>query len=173
MKNRHLSLSLWLALSLYSLSSQALNSDTNNPATFIADHVFFNYDNGTTIYSGHVNMTQGTTHLTADKVTVFKDKYGHIDQVIAEGSPAHYATLPDQQKKPLDAAGDTIKYYPQQKLAVIIGNGLVMQGMNSLQGSHIIYNMANETVVSDAGAGDKKSVIVLQPNDLPQREVKE
>lgn len=168
MKNKRLNyISLIILLLLTPLSSLALKSDADKIAQFKADNVSFNYNNGATIYTGHVTMNQGTTHLIADKVTVTKDRNGEVNKMIAVGKQAHYNTLPDEQKKPIDAFGDTIEYYPEQKTAVIIGNGLVTQGMNSLQGPHIVYNMVNQTVVSAPSLDGGKSTIILQPQDLP------
>lgn len=148
----------------------ALQTDANQPMNFIADDVSFNDNNGTTVYTGHVSMNQGSTHLTADKVIVYKDKEGSMNKAVAMGKPAHYTTLPDNQKKPMDAFGDTIAYYPQQQRAIIMGNGNVIQAMNSLQGPRIIYDMVKQTVTSfPATLGGEKSLLILQPRDLPSK----
>lgn len=162
--------SLVTAIFLYPHITLALSSDTHKIAKFVADHVAFNYRNGTTVYTGHVTMDQGTTHLQANKVTIYRDPNGNINQVIATGTAgnlAHYTTLPDKQRQSIEAYGDTIEYYPAKQLAIIIGDGKVVQGKNSLQGSHIVYDLAKQTVVSSPSHPGNKSVIVLQPNELP------
>jgi lipopolysaccharide export system protein LptA len=149
----------------------ALQSDAAQTARFASDNVSFNDNNGTTIYSGNVKMEQGTTHLIADKVVVYRNKDGSTDKAVATGKLAHYITLPDNQKDPVDAFGDKIEYYPQKHLAIIIGNGNVIQSKNSLKGPYIIYDMVKQTVTSVAPpstpAAEKKSLIILQPWDLP------
>jgi lipopolysaccharide export system protein LptA len=114
-------------------------------------------------------MGQGTTHIVADKVTAYKNMQGDIDQVVAIGNPAHYSTLPDDQKYPIDAFGDRIVYYPIARIAQIIGNGYVTQGKNSLKGPHIIYEMDKKIVRSLplAARNGEKSSLVLQPQDFP------
>lgn len=143
--------------------------DANQPANFAADHVSFNDINKTTIYAGHVRMDQGATHLIADQVMVYKNQQGQMIKLVASGKPAHYSTLPDGQQKPLDAYGDRIDYYPLQRLAVITGNGYVTQAANSLNGPRIIYDMVKQTVTSlpSAGVNNQKSLIILQPQNLP------
>lgn len=161
---------LGTALIAISCAVLALQSDASQPVDFMADDVSFNDNDGTTVYTGHVKMDQGSTHLTADKVVVYKDKQGNVNKTIATGH-AHYTTLPDNQKNPMDALGDTIEYYPQKQIAIIIGNGQVIQGMNSIQGPRIIYDMVKQTVTSIPSlvSGGGKSLLILQPQDLPGR----
>ncbi len=160
-------IALTLCLALLPPTTAALTSDAEQQAYFKADNVSFNYHTGATVYTGNVVMDQGSTHLTADKVTVHKDRHGNTDKTIAEGNLAHYTTLPDQQKKPIYASGNVIEYYPQKKLAVITGNAEVIQGRNNFHGPRIVYDMVKQTVFSDPSQQGGESVIVLQPQDLP------
>jgi lipopolysaccharide export system protein LptA len=135
-------------------------------AHFAADHVALQGESGTTIYTGHVKMDQGTTHLIAEKVVAYKNEQGEIDKIVATGNPAHYITLPENQTDPVYATGDTIEYYPLVRKAIIIGHGQVTQAENSLKGSYIIYDMVRATVRSLPSAGEESS-ITLQPWNLP------
>ncbi|HVV68781.1 MAG TPA: lipopolysaccharide transport periplasmic protein LptA [Gammaproteobacteria bacterium] len=146
----------------------ALSTDRDQPAHFIADKFQTNQKTGITIFTGHVQMDQGTTHLTADKVTVYNGEHGRINKAIAVGAPAHYSTLPDNEKKNrmMDAYGKTIEYYPQLRKAVILGDGIVIQGPNRLNGEHIIYELDKQLATS-LPTGTAQSVLVLQPQDLP------
>lgn len=162
-----------LTILLLALSSPAfaLKSDATQVAHFSADHVSFNGQNGTTIYSGRVKMQQGTTQLIANQVVVYRDKEGGTDKAVATGNLAHYSTLPDNQKDPMDALGDKIEYYPKKHLAIILGNGTITQAKNSLQGPYIVYDMIKQKIDLIPALGpktqDKKALIVLQPWDLP------
>ncbi len=158
---------LLIATGLIPSLAQALSSDQNLPARFVSDHVVFNHKTGITIFTGNVKMDQGTTHLTGDKVTSYSNDNGNVTKVVAVGKLAHYNTLPDGQEKAVDAWAETIEYYPQEKTAILIGNGKVTQGANSFTGPHIVYNMEKQTVVSTPTTSNTQSVIVLQPQDLP------
>lgn len=166
--NRNVFLSFLLLISwCIAIPTYALKTDREQPAHFVADHVLFNQKAGLTVFTGQVKMDQGTTHLIAEKVTVYSDKAGTVVKAVATGNPAHYTTLPDDQKNPIDALGDTIEYYPQEKKAVIKGNGVVTQGPNRFNGSYIVYNMIEQTVVSIPTKQGVQSVLVLQPQALP------
>jgi len=160
-------------LTLFSGVSLALQTDANEIAHFKADQVTFNNQSNTTIYAGHVQMDQGTTHLSANKIVVYKDADGSMRKAIATGTAAtqaHYTTLPDNQKNPMDAFGDTIDYDPKKRVAIVIGNGTVIQAMNSIKGPYIIYDIVKQTMTSIPSSeikGGEKSELILQPKDLP------
>ena len=147
-------------------SGLALTSDKQLPANFTADNVTYNIKTGTRIFIGNVKMTQGTTHLEGDKVTVYNGSDGKVIKVIALGKRAHYSTLPNNQKEVMDAYAETIEYYPGKGSAVLIGNGEITQGKNSFKGPHIVYDIQKELITSLASA-NAHTVIVLQPKDLP------
>ncbi len=168
-KNISLLLQIILGFSILisSIASWALSTDSNQPAHFVADKVQFNQKTGINVFIGHVTMSQGTTHLTADKLTVYNAAHGRIIKAVAIGELAHYSTLPDDQKRLMDAFGKTIEYYPQERKAIILGNGTVIQGSNRFNGEHIIYEMDKQLVTSLPTNSNIQSVLVLQPQDLP------
>lgn len=159
---------LLISLLFITSISWGLKSDSQLPAKFNSDQILFNQKTGVTIFVDNVQMDQGSTHLTADKVTIYKDKNNKIYKVVAEGKQAHYTTLPDGETKPLDAYADTIEYYTQEKKAVLDGNAYVVQEPNQLRATHIVYDMANKNITSTATAGSQ-SVLVLQPQTLKHK----
>lgn len=150
-------------LLILSFPTYALSSDSKLPMNISSDTVDFNSKTGITIFTGDVNMDQGTTHLKADKVTVYRHPDGEIQKIIAIGLPAHYRTLPKENDDTMDAYGNTIEYYPDKEQAVILGNGLVQQGKNTFTSPHIIYDLAKETVISRSTSSGGKSQLILQP----------
>ncbi len=157
---------LYIIITIIPLTSWGLDSDKVKPANFIADYVTFNEKTGIKIFTGHVKMDQGTTHLTGDKVTVYNAN-GSVVKIVAIGNPAHYSTLPDNQKEVLNATAQTIEYYPQKSIAVLIDNGIVTQGENVFKGPHITYDMIKQTVISKPTDKQIQSTIVIQPQDMP------
>ncbi len=162
---------LMLSLSLLlSYSALALSTDNQQPAHFSSDQFQYNQKTNKTIFTGHVQMSQGSTHLTADQLTVYRDKEGKVSEAVAVSQSdqlAHYTTLPDNSDDILDAVGKTIEYYPQAKQAIIRGQGLVTQGPTHFSGSLITYDMAKQQVISLPTAPGEQTVLVLQPQHLP------
>jgi len=170
-----LNISKWIALfallssSLLPTKSWALSGDSNLPAQFSADHISHNIKSNITIFTGHVQMDQGSTHLTADKVTAYKDKSGQINKILAEGKPAHYSTLPDAQQQVMDAYGKTIIYFPLARKAEIIGEAKIIQAPNSYSGAHLVYDMAKQLTTALPSEDGTSSQLILQPQNLPGR----
>lgn len=151
-------------------SAWGLKTDSQQLARFVADHVQFNQKTGVNIFSGHVHMTQGSTELFADQLTVYKDTNGNITQAIALGQqqPAHYLTLPDPKQPILNAYGERIEYYPIDKQAVILGHGMIQQGPNQLNGSHIVYDIDKQLIHSlPSKNSGEQTILMLQPQNLP------
>ncbi|MDF3055285.1 MAG: lptA [Gammaproteobacteria bacterium] len=158
---------LTLLFSLSSLTTYALSSDSDLPMNVSSDTLDFNSKTGITIFTGNVKMDQGTTHLRADKVTVYKRMDGEVEKIIAVGKQAHYSTQPEEGKDVMDAFGNTIEYYPQKKQAVILGNGSVKQGQNSLNAQHIVYDLAKDTLTSIPTNRREAAKLILYPKNLP------
>lgn len=156
-----------LVVSILPINSWALKGDSTLPAHFDADHVSHNMKTNVTTFTGQVKMQQGSTNLTADKVTAYKDKSGQVNKIIAIGNPAHYSTLPDAQKQVMDAYGDTIVYLPLERKADITGNAKVTQPPNSYSGAHLVYDMEKQLTTALPGEDGLPSQLILQPQDLP------
>lgn len=137
-----------LILLLFSTSTFALNSDAQKTTHMTADKVVYNRNSHISTYIGHVKFSQGTTSLTADKVIVYdRENSNKIYKIVAFGKRAHYSTLPEGKKALLHAKANTIKYYPQKNIAILIGNAEVTQKDNSMSGMRITYNTKKDTIL--------------------------
>ncbi len=153
----------FIMLLFYSINSFSLNTDKLKAATFISDSFQNDNNTGVSIFIGHVKMTQGTTHLLADKVTVYSNKENKIRRAVATGKRAEYYTLPKKGDKWLVAKANTINYYPLQGRVILTGNANVTQGNNSFSGAHIVYNITQQIVISEAEKGSR-TTIIIKPN---------
>lgn len=151
---------LFLLLTLAPLSSMAQSDDAHKIANIASDSVEYNNKTGIAKYIGHVHAKQGTTQMDADKVTLLRNKNHQIDTIIALGNPAHYTTLPDHERKILDAKAQVIEYYPQSGKVVLKQNATVKMGDNTFSGPHIIYNMKQQTVVSLPSKNNQTHIVI-------------
>lgn len=152
-----------LILLFSAISVYGLQEDSDIPMNITSDRLEFNSKTGITIFTGHVKMDQGMTHLTADKVTVYKRPDGEIEKIIARGNPAHYTTVPESEKPMLEASGDTIEYYPQKSEAIILGNGVIKQGGTVLRGEHLVYDLAQGALTSTPTRPQERTILVIEP----------
>jgi lipopolysaccharide export system protein LptA len=146
----------------------ALPDDEKQMMHIISDATTFNYKTGANTYEGNVKLDQGSTHLTADRVTTTNNAKHKIEEAIAYGlnnKLAEYITLPKEGDSALHAKAKTIKFYPTQSLVVLEGNVIVTQGKNSFEGPIIIYNMKDQTVTAPASKTGRATVII-EPSQL-------
>jgi lipopolysaccharide export system protein LptA len=150
----------------FSAIGWALPSDRDQPANIEADHVEYQQKTGITIYTGHVKVDQGTSHLLADTMTVYQDSHNKkMQKIIAQGNLAQYTTLPKPGGEILHASAKTIQYDPINNQVLLLGDAVVMQEGNSFRGQHIEYDVTKEIVVS-APSANSKTTIVIRPGGL-------
>ena len=70
------------------VAALALPEDRDQPIRITADQALRDEKQGFTVYSGNVNMDQGTLHIDADKITVYhmEEEADRIDWLFAQCS---------------------------------------------------------------------------------------
>ena len=164
---RQLLKSISILVFMLPLTVTALPSDTEQKMHITADSTLFDYKRGFNTYEGNVQIVQGKTRLTADKVTTQADSHHKIDEAIAYGTtrPAHYWTLPKEGDTLFHAEAKIIKFYPIKSTVVLEDTVTVTQGDNSFHGSIIIYNIKNQTVSAPATTKGR-ATIIIEPKQL-------
>jgi lipopolysaccharide export system protein LptA len=152
------SLAAILLLAL-ALPAAALDSDRDQPVELSANRAEMNNATGTGVYTGNVVLTQGTMHITADKMTVHTTPDGDLERVIAEGRDATFRQLPQGQQEYMHARAPYMEYRPQDPGHVLLKGGAVLtQGKNQFAGETIRYDMQKDTVVARAGESDDQRI---------------
>lgn len=138
-----------LAFMMITINAYSLPQDKREKLHIKADITTYDYKKGTTYFQGHVTVDQGTTHLTADRLTTRSDNQHRIEEVIAYGLDdlAHYWTTPKADEAIVNAYGKIIKYYPQSHNTTLQGNVKLTQGENNFHGQLIHYNMNDQTII--------------------------
>lgn len=145
----------------------ALPIDAQKPMHIIADSSLINYKTGNNVYEGHVKVDQGSTHVTADRLTTQTDPHHKISEVIAYGTSrlAEYTTIPKQNDPVFHAKAKVIRFYPITSMVFLEGDAYVFQGENSFQGPIIIYNMKDQIVTAPASKSGH-ATILIEPKNL-------
>jgi lipopolysaccharide export system protein LptA len=143
----------------------ALTDDNKQPIHITSDAWAYNYKTGANEYTGHVIVNQGSTHLTADKLTTKSNAKRKIEEAIAYGikQPAHYWTLTKTGKPEVHAYANIIKYYPIESNVTLEKNVNLKHGENSFQGQLIHYNSSEQTVTVPE-LTDSRAVILYNPD---------
>jgi len=154
-----------LSLVLISRLVWALPEDSQLPIHISAAQGQLNAKAGTSIFLGPVTVTQGSSTLISDKLTVYSDKHNKLIKLVAEGNPAHYQTLIKPQQPPFIATAQKITYFVAEARLLLQGNAKTRQGPNSYAAPEIRYYINEQTVVSPASPQGRTS-IVIEPDSL-------
>lgn len=160
MNPRHL---FTLLVLLASSSVQALSSDRDQTLTLQADYVELDGSKGISHYKGRVVMKQGSFHLEAQSLSIFKGEKA-IDRVEARGEPVHFRQLPDGKDTPIRGFARQILYDAAKGVLILRGEARVEQDQDVFSGEEIRYDTRN-SLVQASGADDGKQRVhaVIHP----------
>ncbi|MFU8815551.1 MAG: lipopolysaccharide transport periplasmic protein LptA [Pseudomonadales bacterium] len=150
-----------LTLALMPGVGLAETADTDQPIHIRADRAQIDRHAQTIVYSGGVQVDQGSMRLLADELTVeYEDQT--VVRITAEGAPARYRQELDSDLGLVQASSRTIVYDTRQEQLRLQGDALLTQGGNEIAGELIRYDMVAGRV--DAEAGDDRPVrVTVQP----------
>lgn len=158
---RGLLLAATLVLVLVPAVSQALPDDTEQPIHIRADRAQIDRHAQTIVYSGSVQVDQGTMRLTADELIVeYEDQ--SVVRISAQGQPARYQQELENDLGQVRAGARSIVYDTRQERLELAGDAVLTQGGNEIMGESIRYDIIAGRV--DAEAGDERPVrVTVQP----------
>lgn len=154
---------LILLISLYGLFPFIVfGQDKQEILNLQADHITYDYKKGTINYEGNVYANQGQTVLNANQMLVYYNQKHKIEKVIATGRLAHYKTLINEDKDVLQAAAESITYYPILGKVILERQAEVQYNNSIFSGPYIHYDMIKK-VISSHPQKTSRSKIVLEP----------
>lgn len=154
--------SVLLACSYAVHINAAPDADSNQPVKIVADSASFDNQKGEAVYSGHVEVDQGSRHLSSDKLTIKRGADNKIKYMVATGNPATFKSQSDPKKSPGSGRAKTIKYYPEKEIVDLFNNAQITQDGHSVSGPMLKYNFATGNLKSKSNA-QERTTVVLQP----------
>ncbi|WP_353981799.1 lipopolysaccharide transport periplasmic protein LptA [Salinicola endophyticus] len=164
------------ALGLSSLPALALESDASAPIEIAADQLELDDRQGTAVYTGKVDMQQGSMQLKAARVEIKRGKNGEVSLVTATGGGDQRAYL-EQKPAPDEALvkgwGDKIIYHAAERRVELIGNAELHQARDTFDGAYVEYYLNSRRVnarssTSGDGSGDGRVRMTLTPRQQTQ-----
>lgn len=126
----------------------ALSSDSSKPMEIVADRAEHDNKKRVTIYRGDVEVTQGSMFISGHTLTVHYDDNRELDYAVMEGDRAYYKQLPDNSKVYDEAWAQTMEYYPNKGMVILIEDGKVVQKDLRFTGDRIEYDTVNSRVIA-------------------------
>lgn len=140
---------LILLLGFLCFAAFALQNDAKQPIQIEADSVIIDELKGLSVYTGEVNIMQGSLQLSAETIKLFS-KEQKITKIIAKGTnnkPAHYQQNQSNQPRFTQATAINITYLPQKEWIHLQGQAHLIQGFDSFKGATLEYDIKNDKVV--------------------------
>lgn len=164
------------ALGLSSFSAAALESDASAPIEIAADQLEIDDRQGTAVYTGSVDMQQGSMQLKAARVDIQRGSNGQVSQVTAKGGGGERAYLeqkPGADEELVKGWGDTVVYHAGERRVELVGNAELHQGGDTFDGAYVEYYLDSRRVQARSsqdseGNGDGRVRMTLTPRDASQ-----
>jgi lipopolysaccharide export system protein LptA len=155
---------LILALILgFSAPTLSLEDDSRQPIYIEADGATYDDNTGVSIYTGGVEVSQGSMLLNSDKLVVYtKDRKPY--KFVATGNPVTFKQTPKPGDEDVHGRSLTAEYYTDTELLVMIEKAVVRQGQDTYASERIEYDRKNAIVkAGQASSNGKRVHITLHP----------
>ncbi|MCE7579051.1 lipopolysaccharide transport periplasmic protein LptA [Aliivibrio fischeri] len=162
MKLSHVSL---LASLLFSASSWALSSDTEQPIHINSNSQNFDMQSNQVTFTGDVTLKQGSIEIFADKIVMIRPQGKEGREVLeAYGKPTRFSQLTDDGKT-LKGKANKLRYELENEFLKMTDSAELTQDDSIIKGKVITYNMKTQKLIADGGKDDRVTTI-LQPSQL-------
>lgn len=144
----------------------AFDLDSDEPITVSADSARLDDGKGIATYTGAVELVQGKTRLTAERVVLYRSAKG-LNRIEANGSPARYQQPVASGEGETDAKARNITWSASDKQLTFEREAVIEQNGNIFRGDIIHYDTEQRVVTAeggeDTGAGPGRVEMVIQP----------
>ncbi|HEY2346941.1 MAG TPA: lipopolysaccharide transport periplasmic protein LptA [Xanthomonadaceae bacterium] len=141
-------IALAILLGLLCTGAWAKKADRQQPMDAHADHFDGDLnDDGVSVLTGGVVMTQGTLEIRSDKAVITR-KDGDMTTAVLTGDPVHMKQL-DENNEPMYATSQRLDYDMVNNIAVLTVHAIVNQPTRGqMHGEKITYDVNNGKVTS-------------------------
>lgn len=157
---------LFLTLGLgFITTTWSLESDSSQPIYIEADGATYDDNTGVSIYTGNVEVSQGSMLLNSDKLVVYTaDRKPY--KFVATGNPVTFKQTPKPGDEDVHGKSLTAEYYTDTELLVMIEKAVVWQGKDTYASERIEYDRKNTIVkAGQASSNGKRVHITLHPKE--------
>lgn len=144
----------------------AFDLDSDAPIRVSADSARVDDTEGTAVYSGDVELAQGTTQLNAERVVLYRNQDG-LSRIEASGEPARYRQPAREGEAMTNARARNITWSATENQLTFERQAVIEQGNNVFRGDVIQYDTVSRVVTAEGGTPSDDSSgrveMVIQP----------
>lgn len=156
-----------LLLLLVSCSiAYALTDDSTKPINIQADSAEINDATGVSIYRGNVTITQGSTVLTGDTVTL-ETANKKVKKIISEGKLSTFKQTTDDGRK-INAEAEKMVYSITGNKIVLTNNAKLTESGNTFASDKITFYTDKEIVTAGSSTGNDRVNITVFPETIKE-----
>ncbi len=147
----------------------AFDLDSDTPITVSADNARLDDGRGIATYTGQVELSQGATRLSAERVVLYRDENG-LSRIEASGSPARYRQPTRNGDGETDASAQNITWAAENRQLIFERNAIIKQNGNQFSGDVIHYDTVQRVVTAEGGQnnGSGRVEMIIQPRTTTQ-----
>jgi lipopolysaccharide export system protein LptA len=156
------------------ICGHAEKADREKPINLEADKVSLDDNKRESVFEGNVILTQGTTKITAAKITVIQEKDGS-QKATAFGKPATFRSKRDGVEEFVDGSAEKIVYDSKTDKVELFTNALLKRDKDELRGNYVSYEGSTEFYQAIGGgttannaATPGRVTVVMQPKPKVQ-----
>ena len=154
-------------LPLVAATALAQGRDAEAPIEVEADRLDLDDRAGTAVYTGEVDIRQGSMRLTGDRVEIQRNPQGQLARAIATGERAYLEQQPDPDEPMVRGWGRTIIYHVAERRMELIDRAELHQGGDTFDGGYLEYFLDRRVVQASSEAegveGRQRIRMTLQP----------
>jgi len=146
----------------------ALESDQYQPMYIEADAAELDEKQMTSLYIGHVEVTQGSLFIQADEVLVHHKPDRRAEKIIAIGQPVRYRQQLDDDPEEVKGYALRMEYEADREELTLIDEAVLIQGEDRFASDRIVYNRITDRVTAGSSAQGRERVkIRIEPESEP------
>lgn len=146
---------------------QALTDDSTKPINIQADSAEINDVTGISIYRGNVKITQGSTVLTGDIVTL-ETANKKVNKIISEGKLSTFKQTTDDGRK-INAMAEKMVYSITGNKIVLTNNAKLTESGNTFASDKITFYTDKEIVTAGSSSGSDRVNITVFPETVKSK----
>lgn len=148
---------LTLLLLILSSFASAIDVDRSQAIEIESDSAVIDDSQGLSTYRGNVIISQGSTELRADSITVFANDR-RLSQIVATGSPASFKQQDPGTEQGTTGQAEQITYNAADALLIFDGNATLSQSTNAFSGEKIEYDIMRKAIRANGDENSGKRV---------------
>ena len=153
---------LMLVTALINSSVQARQSDFTQPIFINADRTEYDEKTGVQIWSGNVEMSQGTMEIRADRITItLRDN--KLSRVQGSGSPIEFQQE-NEAGELVKGNANSIDYNAETNSLALSGSATLTQPGQRLQSERIVFDINRQKVSAEGGNNGRVSIQIQPPS---------